>query len=190
MNRDEVHPRRRNQLLQLFISWPIIIIFIVIMLLAACIVCVAVQDNRGSRPRSYVRTSSQDPWQPVTESTEREPQWEPSEHQVDVVVCTCGKWNAPNESACWNCHASLANIAPQTFTFETAERCAVCGYWVNPGEQVVLCSSCQAQGHRAHMLEYLKAKGMCPVCKVKLSSYQLLNTIQKIRSSQSSSLSD
>ena len=166
--------------MQLIISWPIIIIFIVIILLAACIICVAVQDNRGSQSRSYVRSSPHDPWQPVPDKSQREPQWEPSEHQVDVVVCTCGKWNSPKESACWHCQTSLSTIAPQTFTFETAERCAVCGYWVYPGEQVVLCASCQAQGHRAHMLEYLKAKGTCPVCKEKLSSHQLLNTVQTI----------
>ncbi len=162
--------------------WPILIIFIVIILLAACIVCVAVQDRLSSQPHSYVRASPRDPWQPVTKDRMEEHEWEPSEHQVDVLVCSCGKWNATNEQTCWNCQASLANIQPQTFTFETVERCAVCGYWVLPGELVVICPSCQAQGHRTHMLEYLKAKGSCPVCNARLASQQVLRTVPIIRS--------
>lgn len=172
------------------LSWPIAIIFIVIILLAACIVCVAVQDSRDSRPRSYVRASAQDPWQPVEVQPDRERSWEPSEHQVDVLVCSCGKWNNPTDTVCWNCGKSLAGVHPQTFAFETAERCAVCGYWVYPGDLVVLCPSCQAQGHRAHMLEFLKAKGVCPVCKIRLSAHQLLNTIPTIRSSQKQTADD
>ena len=162
--------------------WPIVIIFIVIILLAACIVCVAVQDRRDSQPRPYVRVSPRDPWQPVTEDRRGEREWEPSEHQVDVLVCSCGKWNATNEQICWNCQAALNKLQHQTFTFETEEKCAVCGYWVYPGELVVLCPSCQAQGHRTHMLEYVKAKGSCPVCNVRLTSQQILRTVPIIRS--------
>ncbi|MFX1509491.1 MAG: hypothetical protein ACFFBR_04200 [Promethearchaeota archaeon] len=173
-----------------FFSWPIIIIFIVIILLAACIICVALQDSGRSRPRSYVRTSPQDPWQPVEESDDQTRQWEPSEHQVDVLVCSCGKWNGPRETTCWNCHTSLSSIKPQTFTFETAERCAICGFWVYPGEIIVLCPSCQAQAHRTHFLEYIKAKGSCPVCKIRLSARQLLNTIPKITSKDANSLTE
>ncbi len=162
---------------------PIIAIFIVIILLATCIVCVAVQDSQGSRSRSYVRANTRDPWLPVEEPVPEKREWEPSQHIVDCLVCSCGKWNASNQSVCWNCDASLLNREIQTFYFETAEKCAVCGYWVYPGEQIVLCPSCQAQGHRAHMLEFLKAKGCCPVCNQKLRANQLLNTIQKVRGS-------
>ena len=169
---------------------PLIIIFIVIILLAACIVCVAVQDSRGSQPRAYERASVGEPWRPVKEQQEHRQPWEPSEHQVDVVVCSCGKWNAPKDTICWSCKSSLTGIQPQTFTFETAERCAVCSFWVYPGEQVVLCPSCHAQGHRAHMLEFLKAKGVCPVCHVRLGSKQLLDTVSIIRSSQNSAGSE
>lgn len=164
-------------------SWPIIIIFIVIILLAACIVCVAVQDSRDSRPRPYERASPGAPWRPVQETREQVRPWEPSEHQVDVLVCSCGKWNAPKNTTCWNCQSSLSGIQLQTFTFETSERCAVCGFWVYSGEQVVLCPSCQAQGHRAHMHEFLKAKGTCPVCHTRLGAQQLLNTIPIVRGS-------
>jgi hypothetical protein len=169
----------------MFLSWPIVIIFIVIILLAVCIVCVAVQDSQSSQPRAYVRTSTRDPWQPVEEMEARPRPWTPSEHQIDVLVCSCGKWNALKEPVCWNCRTSLVNVKPQTFMFEAAERCAVCGYWVYPGELVVLCPSCHVQGHRTHMLEFLKAKGTCPVCKVRLSTGQLLAAIPIVQSSES-----
>jgi hypothetical protein len=171
-------------------SWPIIIIFIVIILLAACIVCVAVQDSRGSQPRAYERAGPRQPWRPVQKTPVSKQPWEPSEHQVDVVVCSCGKWNTPKDTTCWNCQTSLAGVQPQTFTFETAQQCAVCSFWVYPGEQVVLCPSCHAQGHRAHMLEFLKAKGTCPVCHIRLGSQQLLNTIPIVGSAQESSDSE
>ncbi len=164
------------------LSWPIIIMFIVIILLAACIICVAIQDSQTSRPRSYIRASPRDPWVAVPETPVDEPAWEPSQYQVDVLVCSCGRWNAPGQAFCGNCNAHLINLRPKIFTFETAERCAVCGFWVHPGEQIVLCPSCQAQGHRAHMLEYFKAKGHCPFCKERLGTHQLLNTVPIIGS--------
>lgn len=168
--------------MQAIFVWPIVIIFFVIILLAACIICVAIQNSRDARPRTYTRTSTRDPWLPVQETQTREPQWEPSNYQIDVKVCSCGKWNSNQQTSCWSCFQPLANIEPQTFTFETAERCSVCGFWVYPNEQVVLCPSCHAQGHRAHMFEYLKSKGYCPICNQKLNSHQLLNTVPILKS--------
>lgn len=177
-------------LLQISFTWPIVIIFIVIILFTACIVCVVIQDKRSSRARSYGRTSSRDPWLPEQEISPKEPSWEPSQYQIDVLVCSCGKWNDKEQTSCWNCHASLANVNPQTFSFETAERCAVCGFFVYPGEQIVLCPACHAQGHRAHMLEFFKAKGCCPVCSQKLGQTQVLNTIPIIRKATTESFTE
>lgn len=178
-----ISPIRTVTLMQIAIYlWPIMIMFIVIILLAACIICVAIQDSKSSRPRSYVREGPRDPWAVVPESHLDEPAWEPSQYQVDVLVCSCGKWNAPNQTTCRNCNAALANLPLKIFTFETAERCAVCSFWVYPGEPIILCPSCQAQGHRAHMLEYFKSKGHCPFCKERLGTHQLLNTVPIIGS--------
>jgi hypothetical protein len=40
------------------------------------------------------------------------------------------------------------------------------------------------------MLEFLKAKGTCPVCHIRLGSQQLLNTIPIVRSTRESSGSE
>jgi hypothetical protein len=158
------------------VSWPIITIFIVIILLAACIVCVAVQDSRPERGREYVRTSPSDSWLPVHPLTGPKRKWVPAKYLVNVRVCTCNKWNEPQQTTCWNCGASLLNSEEQRFSFMTAQKCAVCEFEVFPGDQVVICPACKAQGHRAHMLEFVKAKGMCPVCGVKFTSKQILST--------------
>lgn len=164
-----------------YILWPVLLVFIIIILLASCIVCAAIQDQReSSRPQPYVRASTQDPWVPVQKVSAKPQPWKPSRHDIDVIVCSCGKWNSPNQTSCWNCNASLAMQKRQTFIFETAERCTVCGFWVYPGERVVLCPACHAQGHRAHMLEYVKAKGNCPVCNQKLNLNDILEAIPKL----------
>lgn len=161
----------------------IIIIFpfgLIIIILAICIIYTATRDSIDAPPRRYNRTSPRDPWVPVAEPRQKARVWEPSQHLVDVLICSCGKWNAPEQTVCWNCSTPLSAISRETFTFETVEKCAVCGFWVYEGEELVLCPSCNAQGHRAHMLEFLKAKGVCPVCSQKLYAHQLLKTIPKV----------
>ena len=158
------------------ISWSIIIIFIVIILLAACIVCVAVQDTHSGGPRQYARTSPSDPWLPVHPIRDPKQKWVPAKYEAEVRVCTCGNWNEPQQATCWHCGTSLLNFEKKRFSFLTVKKCAVCGFEVFPGDQVVLCPACKAQGHRAHMLEFFKAKGVCPVCGVSLSSQQALDT--------------
>jgi len=157
-------------------TMPIIAIFILIILLMACIIYAAINGaTSSSRPSAYARASPKDDWSPVELVSERG-QWAPSKHQVTVRVCDCGKWNAPSQFVCWSCNTALSSSAKslQTVTFETAPQCAVCGYWVYPGEQVMLCPACQAQGHSTHMLEYVKAKGACPICARRIRYTQLL----------------
>ncbi|MFX1562133.1 MAG: hypothetical protein ACFFDP_02370 [Promethearchaeota archaeon] len=157
-------------------TMPFIIIFILIILLMVCIIYAAIQGaSSSSRPSAYARASPKDDWTPIELASEQR-QWVSSKHQVTVIVCTCGKWNDPRQPVCWSCNASLKSSEKslQTFKFETAPQCAVCGYWVYPGEQVMLCPACQAQGHSTHMLEYIKAKGACPVCEQRIRYTQLL----------------
>jgi hypothetical protein len=155
------------------------IIVILIALLIVCIILTAVREaTASSRPSSYVRASPRDEWVPV-EPVSKQRSWEPSQHKVDVKVCSCGKWNAPGQLVCWSCNADISSSTKslQTFTFETAPQCAVCSYWVYPGERIILCPACHTQGHRAHMLEYVKAKGTCPVCHHRFNAEQLLTAV-------------
>jgi hypothetical protein len=164
-------------------SLSLIVIFIVILLLAACIVCVAVQTTRPAPSRQYIRTNSSGPWLPVHPLNGPKREWTPAKYQVEVRVCSCGKWNEIQQATCWHCDTSLLSFDNQVFTFETAQKCAVCEFEVFPGDQVVLCPACRAQGHRAHMLEFVKAKGVCPMCGVSFTSQQMLDTLSSPRDS-------
>jgi len=45
-------------------------------------------------------------------------------------------------------------------------RCIVCNLVINPSnEEVVYCSHCHSPAHRSHLIEWVKIKGFCPVCK-------------------------
>ncbi|MFX1563945.1 MAG: hypothetical protein ACFFDP_11640 [Promethearchaeota archaeon] len=151
-----------------------------IVLLLVCLACAGACDKsreQSRRPHGSPASPRSAPsyTKPRVKQQVQRP-WQPSQHQIDVIVCTCGKWNQPDQTSCWSCgEAFTSSDAPKTFTFETAERCAVCSFWVYPGEQVTLCPACKAQGHRVHMLEYFKAKGACPVCTQRISSSHLLH---------------
>jgi len=150
-----------------------------IVLLIVCMVCAALkfeQERWGfARRGSYSVKAEWERRTPVKGTAPRG--WRPSKHQVEVLVCRrCGRWNSPAEGNCWSCQEVLPpSSEAQIVTFEAAPHCAVCGYWVYPREQVTLCPACRAQGHRAHMMEYVKAKGTCPACGQRLSFTQLLH---------------
>ena len=49
------------------------------------------------------------------------------------------------------------------------ERCCVCRRPIGTAGEVVQCNSCKSVAHYPHMAEWLKIKGVCPVCKQKLT---------------------
>ena len=49
------------------------------------------------------------------------------------------------------------------------EKCCVCRRPIGTEGEVVQCNSCKSVAHFPHMAEWLKIKGVCPVCKQKLS---------------------
>ena len=58
------------------------------------------------------------------------------------------------------------NVA-KILTLKTSEQCCVCKRPAGSGE-VVQCTQCKSIAHFPHMAEWLKIKGVCPVCKQKL----------------------
>lgn len=52
--------------------------------------------------------------------------------------------------------------------------CSVCHHSIEFGESILICPHCNSQAHRAHILEYLKVKGVCPNCQADLDEYELL----------------
>ena len=49
------------------------------------------------------------------------------------------------------------------------EKCCVCRRPIGTSGEVVQCNSCKSVAHYPHMAEWLKIKGVCPVCKQKLT---------------------
>ena len=157
---------------------PIIVVVIIIIFFCVLIGLNHMLDDSQSNRHS--RSSPRDPWIPVVEKRSTSRIWEPSHHLVDVLICSCGKWNSSEQTTCWNCKAHLSAISRETFSFETVEKCTVCSSWLYEGEEILLCPSCHAQGHRTHLLEFLRTKGLCPSCNQKMFAHQLLKTIPKV----------
>ncbi|MHA2362345.1 MAG: hypothetical protein ACXAC7_00185 [Candidatus Hodarchaeales archaeon] len=59
-------------------------------------------------------------------------------------------------------------VSSELKEFNHLDPCIVCKRPVGK-DQVVQCHHCQSVAHYAHMAEWLKIKGKCPVCKQKLS---------------------
>lgn len=49
------------------------------------------------------------------------------------------------------------------------EKCCVCRRPIGTNGEVVQCNNCKSVAHFPHMAEWLKIKGVCPVCKQKLT---------------------
>jgi len=47
---------------------------------------------------------------------------------------------------------------------ENSLKCVICKLSINFGDAVGSCSLCEAKGHLAHMQEWIKIQGKCPVC--------------------------
>ena len=54
-------------------------------------------------------------------------------------------------------------------TINPSEKCCVCRRPIGTEGEVVQCNNCKSVAHYPHMAEWLKIKGVCPVCKQKLS---------------------
>ena len=48
-------------------------------------------------------------------------------------------------------------------------RCAVCGKPIEIFDEVAGCPICEAKGHRDHLVDWIKMKHSCPVCKKSLN---------------------
>lgn len=149
-----------------------------LILLVACVICARAMTMPRSSSATHRLPAPKD--QSIDESTPSVapmkplPKWRPFQLEANVIVCPCGQWNHPDAETCWSCDRSFTSTRTRTFTIEATERCDVCAYWIYPADRVALCPACKAQGHYAHLFEYVKAKGQCPRCSRKLVPAQLL----------------
>jgi hypothetical protein len=102
--------------------------------------------------------------------------WKPTEHEVTVLVCECGKANNPAETTCWSCTKPLTKAKTETQKIKSSPSCTACGYDLEPSEQIAICPNCHCQGHKTHLLALIKAKGKCPMCGQRLRTSHLLAT--------------
>ena len=90
-----------------------IIIFVIIIIFFGLVVCIG-QMLGDSQSNRHSRVSPRDTWVPDIKKRSPSRIWEPSHHLVDVLVCSCGKWNGPEQTTCWNCKSHLSAISRDT----------------------------------------------------------------------------
>jgi hypothetical protein len=59
--------------------------------------------------------------------------------------------------------------APSTTPLPVAEDCCVCRMRIKESDDFVRCEHCGSPAHRAHLGEWLKIRGTCPVCRQRTS---------------------
>ncbi|MFW9984939.1 MAG: RING finger domain-containing protein [Candidatus Odinarchaeota archaeon] len=52
-------------------------------------------------------------------------------------------------------------------------KCIVCGLLIRDGQQMVYCPSCGNPAHYAHLAEWVKVKGTCPICRKRVNLRKL-----------------
>ncbi len=125
-----------------------------------------------SRPSPIIPGSKQ----PVPHALPSPRRWKASQKQIPALLCgNCGKMNSPAEGYCWQCKEELAGAAQHTHSFKTNPHCSVCAFWQYPDDPISLTPCCQAQGHSAHLIDFVRTKSACPSCNQKLTQNQLLH---------------
>ncbi len=167
--------------------------------MGVCYLCRFILQRRGSAPKAPTPPDSQQPAPPQEPSAGRRHvstsipgskqsipyelptprKWSPSQKRVLVLLCgNCGKMNNTAQTVCWHCKADLAGAAQHTHTFKTNTHCAVCAFWQYPEDPISLTPCCQAQGHTAHLIDFVRTKYACPSCNQKLIQTQLLHVFR------------
>lgn len=59
-----------------------------------------------------------------------------------------------------------------------AKNCIVCLLPIGPNDKTIDCPNCGCIAHRREILEWVKTKGKCPFCKMRLSVSQLMRIIK------------
>lgn len=58
--------------------------------------------------------------------------------------------------------------AQETISDGTSESCMVCRHPIEKGDTILICLYCHSQAHKSHLLDWLKEKRICPICRRKL----------------------
>jgi len=65
----------------------------------------------------------------------------------------------------------IMDIKKETIKVSTASKskCSVCGKDIEIFDEILGCPICQAKSHREHLVDWIKMKNSCPVCKKTLN---------------------
>ncbi|MFX0133591.1 MAG: RING finger domain-containing protein [Candidatus Hodarchaeota archaeon] len=74
------------------------------------------------------------------------------EHPKEVICFNCQTANKDDSSFCIKCGLALTG-------------CSICLLKIGSSEEILRCPYCNSLAHKSHLLEWLKLKGVCPVCK-------------------------
>ncbi|MFX1465493.1 MAG: tetratricopeptide repeat protein [Promethearchaeota archaeon] len=58
---------------------------------------------------------------------------------------------------------------------EKAVKCPICTTPIEFGDEFVKCPHCNTMAHRSHLLEWIKIKGVCPVCRKILKDIDIIS---------------
>ena len=76
---------------------------------------------------------------------------------------------------CTHCEATIlagATVCPHCGNLRPI--CTVCHHMITNSDAILSCPNCKGMAHRIHILEYLKVKGACPNCGIKLDERDLI----------------
>lgn len=82
-------------------------------------------------------------------------QFKPKSFRKDFLCTKCANNIELDTKVCSSCQTEVT-------------RCMICKRPISFGEETTSCPKCQNQAHFAHLQEWIKAKGKCPMCSSKL----------------------
>ena len=86
-----------------------------------------------------------------------------------------GRISLPSKkNHCLNCgHVIESSYDPCRNCGELPVKCSICQGLIKSGENVLECPTCNNIAHKEHMLQWLKIKEECPICKTEVSNRTL-----------------
>ncbi|MFW9995248.1 MAG: hypothetical protein ACFFD4_24645 [Candidatus Odinarchaeota archaeon] len=81
---------------------------------------------------------------------------------ITVLCASCGQPKPIGADTCTNCGYEV-------------KRCIVCKGEITHGQEIQSCPYCMNPAHRPHILEWVKKKGTCPVCKESIRKDDLVS---------------
>lgn len=90
-----------------------------------------------------------------------------------------GLFKFKDKPKCFECNAILNNFRePCPNCFARPPQCSVCRSKMNSSESILVCPHCSNSAHSNHIGEWLKIKGVCPMCRNRLVLNQMNPLVQ------------